>query len=61
MQLADCENIAATRLAGLVFNLSWGKTLRNGSVDTFGLGTFTANEWVCPVKLVDGMCKETGL
>ena len=38
---------------GLVLNLTWGKTLRDGGMDTFGLAPNRENKWVCPVQLID--------
>ena len=37
---------------GLVLNLTWGKTLRDGGQDTFGLVTNKENKWVCACQLI---------
>ena len=40
-------------ISPLVLNLTWGKTLRDGGIDTFGLEPYMPNKWACPVSLIE--------
>ena len=48
---------------GLVLNLTWGKTLRDGSQDTFSLAPNNAKKWACLIQLLDDYlaCRASGI